>query len=325
LPANESFHLALLDNGIEHGYEIYSTGHSPGLFFDDLFGFLSEHLIGVVPTVHLSNDYYLENTDNLMAEIDMDGKIYIVPVSTNPAIDSIYKYQVASVDALANEAYEFQLSGFEFGKYRVFAESSDSAVSNIPAEFCVVPDKSPPILSLVSDSVNIGDSIRVKISRDGSICLHIAPFLYQDTLYTVSEITSSSRLIENKQAQANTVISFSTDDLAAKTYWIYGFDQYGIVTGPLSVNIVTTSIRPITNNPLEITLFPNPVKEKVTVHASIPDVYDIAITGLKGQSLFNERMEGTIKEIDLSSFQKGVYFITLRSRDYVRTEKIIKL
>ncbi|MFC2116642.1 T9SS type A sorting domain-containing protein [Bacteroidota bacterium] len=29
--------------------------------------------------------------------------------------------------------------------------------------------------------------------------------------------------------------------------------------------------------------------------------------------------------MDLSSFQKGVYFITVRSRDYVRTEKIIKL
>jgi len=36
-------------------------------------------------------------------------------------------------------------------------------------------------------------------------------------------------------------------------------------------------------------------------------------------------MEGTVHQIDLSSFKKGVYFITIRSKEYVTTEKIIKL
>ena len=37
------------------------------------------------------------------------------------------------------------------------------------------------------------------------------------------------------------------------------------------------------------------------------------------------QVEGKSKQIDLSSFSKGIYFITLRSKEFVRTEKIIKL
>jgi len=29
-------------------------------------------------------------------------------------------------------------------------------------------------------------------------------------------------------------------------------------------------------------------------------------------------------QIDLSTFSKGIYFITIRSEDYMKTEKIIK-
>ena len=36
-------------------------------------------------------------------------------------------------------------------------------------------------------------------------------------------------------------------------------------------------------------------------------------------------MEGPTHQLDLSSFQKGVYFITIRSNDFVRTRKIIKI
>jgi hypothetical protein len=36
-------------------------------------------------------------------------------------------------------------------------------------------------------------------------------------------------------------------------------------------------------------------------------------------------MEGPSHHLDLSSFQKGVYLITIRSKDFVTKRKIIKL
>ena len=168
----------------------------------------------------------------------------------------------------------------------------------------------------------------MSISRDGSICLHNYPVFGYDTLKTASEILNSSRLIENTDALADNVVSFSSNSLASGLYWIYGFDKYGIVSGPITINVLEdpgVSIREMVYNPPEIDLFPNPAKEILTVQTSIPNRYDIAITALNGQLLYSNKMEGPYHQIDLSSFQKGLYFITIRSRDFVRTEKIIKL
>ncbi|MBN2481350.1 MAG: hypothetical protein JXB19_06405 [Bacteroidales bacterium] len=45
----------------------------------------------------------------------------------------------------------------------------------------------------------------------------------------------------------------------------------------------------------------------------------------EGQLLFSSEMEGTTHQVDLSSFQKEVFFNTLRTNDFVMTRKIIKL
>jgi hypothetical protein len=62
----------------------------------------------------------------------------------------------------------------------------------------------------------------------------------------------------------------------------------------------------------------------LTIETLNPGLKTIELTSLNGKSLYNSKVEGPTHQIDLSSFQKGLYFITVRSRDYVRTEKIIK-
>lgn len=75
----------------------------------------------------------------------------------------------------------------------------------------------------------------------------------------------------------------------------------------------------------EISMYPNPTSGLLTIELEKPDQYQIEIFSLSGQSVFNRRMEGSTYQIDLFSFRKGVYFITLRSEDYVITSKLIKL
>jgi len=74
-----------------------------------------------------------------------------------------------------------------------------------------------------------------------------------------------------------------------------------------------------------LTLFPNPTSKIIYIKTSILEQFKIEITSLNGQLIFNKEMEGTTHQLDLSSFQKGVYFITIRSEDFVTTKKIIKL
>jgi hypothetical protein len=75
----------------------------------------------------------------------------------------------------------------------------------------------------------------------------------------------------------------------------------------------------------DIRVYPNPASSYIFVETSISDQYSFGITSLNGQLLFSGQVEGTTHQLDLSSFQSGVYFITIRSKDFVITRKIVKL
>jgi len=74
----------------------------------------------------------------------------------------------------------------------------------------------------------------------------------------------------------------------------------------------------------EFSIYPNPTNSIFTIETTNSGLHNIEITSLNGQLLYRTQMEGTTHQINLSSFQKGIYFITLKSRNYVRIEKIIK-
>lgn len=76
---------------------------------------------------------------------------------------------------------------------------------------------------------------------------------------------------------------------------------------------------------LKIKLFPNPTEDFLTVETHISGLYSIKITSLNGQLLYSKMTEGDSHQIDLSSFQKGVYFIAIRSKDSVTSRKILKI
>jgi Leucine-rich repeat (LRR) protein len=76
---------------------------------------------------------------------------------------------------------------------------------------------------------------------------------------------------------------------------------------------------------VKVSIFPNPTMKLLTVETSNSNQYHFEITSLNGQLLFSIEMEGTTHHLDLSTFESGVYFITIRSKDIVTTRKIVKL
>jgi hypothetical protein len=72
-------------------------------------------------------------------------------------------------------------------------------------------------------------------------------------------------------------------------------------------------------------VYPNPTSGRLTIENVDPQSSTIIISSLNGQLLLMEEIQGNAYQLDLSTFQKGVYFITIRSKDFVSTRKIIKL
>ncbi len=71
-------------------------------------------------------------------------------------------------------------------------------------------------------------------------------------------------------------------------------------------------------------VYPNPTTGLATIQTNEPGQYSVVLTSLNGQLIFSSVSNKDNQQLDLSSYPKGVYFITLRSATSTITEKIIK-
>lgn len=72
-------------------------------------------------------------------------------------------------------------------------------------------------------------------------------------------------------------------------------------------------------------IYPNPANNLLTIKTFLEDPYEIAISDLNGNKISVDKVGGSGHQLDLSPFPKGVYFITIRSKDFVITRKFIKM
>lgn len=73
-----------------------------------------------------------------------------------------------------------------------------------------------------------------------------------------------------------------------------------------------------------LSIYPNPARSILIIETNRLGHFNIEIISLNGQLLYSDNIEGPVHQIDLSSFEKSIYFITVRSKDYLKAVKIIK-
>ena len=148
-------------------------------------------------------------------------------------------------------------------------------------------------------------------------------------IYLVPENTDShlglicAICVDSVVVVSNTPANISLSGLDNGIYWLFARDSSGNLSEPATFAITGVGIeKGMAKN---IRLYPNPTDNLLTIETKYPDHFSIEITTLNGQQILIGEMEGTLHQIDLSTFQKGIYFITIRSKDFVTTRKIVKL
>ena len=71
-------------------------------------------------------------------------------------------------------------------------------------------------------------------------------------------------------------------------------------------------------------IYPNPASGPIMFETVEAGPWTVRISSLDGQLLYSTKIEGDNRQIDLSPFAQGIYFITVRSRDFVVTQKVVK-
>ncbi|MFH0758175.1 MAG: T9SS type A sorting domain-containing protein [Bacteroidota bacterium] len=276
-----------------------------------------------IPYLTVTNKAILDQTDTLFAGIDLDGVIYIVPHGTAPIIDSITKFMLASIEALAEAETQILLTDLSIGQYSVIAVSGLGFVCTNPFFINIVENAKFPNLNIENYSVVQGDTLRVASDKDGAI------YLVNTGTTPENILIQRTRIKDSLQVTAGNQAGFPTLDLYPKVYLLYAIDEYGQFSE--AYQVIVNPADPIDTTGISITnagsfrIFPNPVYDLLKLQTRAEGGSQIEISTINGQRIYTAIIEGSTLELDLSSFQKGVYFITIMSKDFVTTRKIIKL
>lgn len=72
-------------------------------------------------------------------------------------------------------------------------------------------------------------------------------------------------------------------------------------------------------------IYPNPATNELVIRSIHANLLSISISSLNGKLVYSSTIEGPVADIDLTTFPKGIYFVTIRSEDTVSIQKIEKL
>jgi hypothetical protein len=97
--------------------------------------------------------------------------------------------------------------------------------------------------------------------------------------------------------------------------------------GPYGISVSASNVATFIpdQTPLQIKVYPNPVTDYIMIELPFEGPYTIEVSQLDGRLSYYTQMVGCSYRLDLSSLQKGIYTLTIKSKEFKHTEKIIKL
>ena len=163
----------------------------------------------------------------------------------------------------------------------------------------------------------------------------VLPFVEPD--HRMIMITSWNEWHEDTQIEPTVFAPLTFQDISeggSDHTWNYGYEGYGfanleVIRSLLASELPETDFAINTvapgRMPQKMEMYPNPVHDILHIGTEKSGTYLIELRDINGRLLHQKQWEGTASELDLSSFQEGIYFITIRSKDVVVTRKIVKL
>jgi photosystem II stability/assembly factor-like uncharacterized protein len=173
-----------------------------------------------------------------------------------------------------------------------------------------------PEISAVDNIQYPTEFIEVTSTDDGII--YLVP---EDTEKDLISIRGAC--IDSVAATANSAVNISLSGLGNGKYWLYARDGSDNISEYKEFTIAGVGIDNIFTG--QIRIFPTPTNQLITIQVAESGEFSVGIISMNGQIILSRDFIGKQCQLDLSSFDKGVYLITVRSSDYVWTEKIIKL
>ncbi|HMT34329.1 MAG TPA: multicopper oxidase domain-containing protein [Chitinophagaceae bacterium] len=99
----------------------------------------------------------------------------------------------------------------------------------------------------------------------------------------------------------------------------------GGMAGQFLVKNITSGVNDITSSKSLVTIFPNPSENIFTIKTSNKAINYISVFDNLGRKVYEQKMNNSSLDIDLSKQPKGIYFVSIQSNTDKETVKINKL
>jgi len=233
-------------------------------------------------------------------------------------MDSILEKKVAFAEADSGAYVTFPLKEFDVGGYTIYGIGTAGASFTVPLPFVVDDKAGIPEISVEEDTVIQGEKFIFQCDKSGTLYL-------ANPGTTPENIHQTSRIKASAEVTAGVPVEIETADLYPKTYVALVKDLFGFFSEPMLVNVMLDPTS-IPGPAVSVSrIYPNPTEKFLNIELESAGPYQVDIHSLAGKLLSRTQVEGTSHQLDLSSFRSGVYFLTIRSGDFVTTRKIIKL
>jgi hypothetical protein len=254
---------------------------------------------------YLINDFYFETKDHGWAVgEDKEGRGVILETFEGGLV---WEVVIDTLSARLNALHFADGYGWAVGENGLILKFGYTSTS----------DTIIPVILCNSTELNQPEYIETMSSEDGVI--YLVPSNEYPDLKMIRETC-----IDSAEVYANTSAKLDLSEQPNGTYHLYARDKANNVSYPHIFEVLGVDTKDYYAKPTT-SIYPNPTAEIINVQTSFPGPTSIVIMTMLGQEVYNEEMEGNSKQIDMTPFSKGVYFITVRSDAWVRTEKVVKL
>ena len=258
----------------------------------------------LLTTLDLSNNLALVSLNcsgNLLTSLDLSNNRALSYFSSLPCSSGLELYDMPTL-------HEVCVWELPFPPTYLWIDTSGSP--NLYFSDCGAPE----FITIME--LFLPESVYISISENGSI--YAVPGGTEKDIAAIREIC-----IDSIVAPAGNLVRLYLSAPENKVYWLYARDSTGNISEPEAFTIEGVGIENDLSEQFRI--FPNPVQDQLIIETNGISEWVIELTSLNGQIIYNSVVESDSHQIDLSSYQNGVYFITVRSEDFVTTQKIIKL
>ena len=118
--------------------------------------------------------------------------------------------------------------------------------------------------------------------------------------------------------------SYDSQNRAVNDPWPTGFGSSGFDLD--AIGVIHSISNSIENRKTKLlyTLYPNPVKDILTINVNISEEYNYEILNTSGTTILSHQSINKTEQLDLSELASGIYFLRVSSEKNVEIKKIVK-